>query len=339
MSSGISLEQRQTRQQLSAEDVQKFRRDGYLIIRGVLSREEVAKLRQSAIRIAAECKARGLVFKPAADEVCAVPDLATWDDVGYLLSDARVLSIAKQLLNSTEVIYYSDSSLQVGAGGRGFHKDNTERVDPSHPDWQSDYTMLRFGVYLQDHVQHSGGLKVRTGSHRHADVTTGRSVDVATRAGDVVVWRMTTTHSGNAVKMRGFTGLSLPPRFEVRLPARLRVPESDTRVALFFTLAQDDDHLKRYLAKHNDQSLYRDNYLYIQWQHSHWTAERIRQAESEGCRFMKPSPVHGSLYRQDGIVSKEPIQQGKSKPDIYPVHGMERLSQAVGRVVRKLRKA
>ena len=46
---------------------------------------------------------------------------------------------------------------------RGFHKDNADRVDPNAPDWNGRYTVLRFGIYLQDHYRHTGGLTCGTG--------------------------------------------------------------------------------------------------------------------------------------------------------------------------------
>ena len=320
---------------LSQQDIDQFRRDGYLTVRGVLSADEVASLRRDAIRIANQCKDRGLVIVPSRNEILPVPDLVTWDEVGWLLSDERIVGLARQLLGQQEIVYFGDSGIVVGAGARGFHKDNTERVDRSHPDWQSDYTLLRFGIYLQDHVHHSGGLKIRAGSHNHADVTTGRSVDIATVPGDIVIWSLRTSHSGNVVKMRGLSWASIPIRLEARLPQWLRVPESETRVALFLTLAANDDHLRRYLAKYNDLQAYPNNYMYLLWQHSHWTPERMAKAAARGCQFLKPCPAFGSLYHPTAPIPGGPITPGRSKPDLYPVHGMERIIQGAGRLLRR----
>ena len=46
-------------------------------------------------------------------------------------------------------------------------------------------------------------------------------------SGDLVVWNLRTSHSGNNVRLKFWPSLSLPPRIESRIPLFLRVPPQD----------------------------------------------------------------------------------------------------------------
>jgi hypothetical protein len=73
----------------------------------------------------------------------------------------------------------------------------TARTTPTEkirtPDWHGRYTALRFGIYLQDHTTHTGGLNLRDRSHNTVSLTTGRTIYLQSAVGDVVVWRLRTT--------------------------------------------------------------------------------------------------------------------------------------------------
>jgi hypothetical protein len=108
------------------------------------------------------------------------------------------------------------------------------------------------GIYLQDHRHHSGGLKVKSGSHLRED---GPSVLVDSCAGDVVVWNMRTLHSGNAVRLRllpNFAGI--PPSSHLRrlrfgedmVPLWMQRPLESERAALFMSYGVRSTHLDRY---------------------------------------------------------------------------------------------
>src|SRR4029077_21275272 len=99
--------------------------------------------------------------------------------------DKRILDIARRLLPPHPLVYFGDSVYQVGNGYPGFHRDNIDRDDLNGPDWQDSYPILRMGIYLQDHRHHSGGLKVKVGSHLRED---GRPFIVDSEPGDIVVW-------------------------------------------------------------------------------------------------------------------------------------------------------
>src|SRR5690606_35997020 len=128
-------------------------------------------------------------------------DLLATPGVNEALLDGKLVGIARQILGSDEIFYAGDGSFTVNGTQHGFHKDNADRNDPAAPDWRDPYTILRFGIYLQDHMFHSGGLNLRIGSHTKVSLTEGRNIAVRSRIGDVVVWSLRTTHSGNATQV------------------------------------------------------------------------------------------------------------------------------------------
>ncbi len=225
---------------------EQFDQQGYLIVRNVFTPDEVARLRQSAYEHRDRQKERGLVaqVKQAAS---VKGDLLSKEGLGWVIYDSRIVSIATELLGDTPV-YFSDSTYQIGTGTRGFHRDNIDRYQFGQgADWEGNYPLIRFGVYLQDHDTYSGGIRFKAGSHEAAD---GADVFADTRAGDIVVWNMRTLHSGNARRMKLFNNLPLHVGLENRLPDFLFREQQGERVSLFFSYGLEGKHLDHYIENH-----------------------------------------------------------------------------------------
>jgi hypothetical protein len=246
-----------------------------------------------------------------------------------------VVGIARQLIGRDPVVYFGDAGVMIGGNGRGFHKDNTCRDVVEHDDWKTPYTLIRMAIYLEDHERHSGGLKVRRGSHRHADVTTGEIVDIPSRAGDIVAWFLTTTHSGHAARVRGLPLVHLPPRFEVRMPAALHVPEETLRMAAFLTFGTDDHHLRNYIAKHTNLATYPDNYMFKSWLFSYGGEDAVRRLAAAGVTFVKPIAEYGSLFGPEHTFPEGFVRTRPGRPDVYPAKGLEAAIRGVGSVLRR----
>lgn len=321
---------------LEPSDGLRFQRDGFLIVRDVLRSDEVASLRASIQREADVARSLGHVLKPFGGECVPVGDIMGREGLGHLLFDERILKIARLILGRDDIVYFGDSGLMVGGYGRGFHKDNTCRDDATHADWTTPYSLIRFGFYLEDHDRFSGGVKVRRGSHLHADVNSGAIVDVPTRAGDAVVWSLRTTHSGHAIRVRGLPFVRLQPRFEARLPQFLRVPEPCERHAVFITYGADDEHLKGYIDKHRNLADYPDNYIYKSWLYSAAGPSFDARAAAAGIRLIRPVPDYGTFFGSKTPAPLGYIPTGRSKPDHYEATGVEAVIRAAGKVVRSL---
>jgi hypothetical protein len=165
-----------------------------------------------------------------------------------VLLDERILTIARTILKSDELTYFGDSSYQIGTGLRGFHRDNIDRTNLDGPDWKGEYTLVRMGIYLQDHKNYSGGLKVKKGTHINAD---GKPVFVDTEIGDVAIWNMRTLHSGNAVRLKVFPNYSINSADkEGLIPSFLKKDQQKERIALFLTFALPSSHMDRFLNEY-----------------------------------------------------------------------------------------
>jgi|SRR5215475_9210075 len=218
----------------SALDVDKFWRDGYAIIRNVYTPQEIAALRKD-------------VFA-SRDSNQGPRDLLSNPRLRRVLTDGNMIEVSRRLLGSDDIWYAGDSSYTINSGQRGYHKDNTDRKDPKAPDWTNGrYTILRFGIYLQDHYRHTGGLNLRVGSHTTTDHSFGPTLYVRTRPGDLAVWSLCTTHSGNGALLR-FTPWKYPePSMVSKLPKwSVAKPDGD-RIAVFAAMGLDDAHHHRYI--------------------------------------------------------------------------------------------
>jgi hypothetical protein len=220
-----------------AIDKQRFEQDGYLVVKNVFTPGEIKQLRDEAYKQYELDAAKKLTFQ--------IPNLPT--KAKYSKGD-RILTIARKILGSNDLIYFGDSSYQIGTGLRGFHRDNIDRTNLSGPDWQGEYTLLRLGIYLQDHKNYSGGLKIKLGTHKQAD---GKPVFVDSEIGDVALWSLKTIHSGNAVRLKMFPNYSINTSGKENIiPAFLKKEEQQERISLFMTFALKSSHLDRYINEY-----------------------------------------------------------------------------------------
>lgn len=273
-----------------------FENNGYALIRGVFSSDEVSALRQSVIAAVARSDKEFPNNRTlTSTQHIAVGDLLSYDELrefDYVIFHERLLEVVRVILGSS-VVYFGDSSMQVGVGTRGFHKDSVHRDDPAGSDWGSRYDLIRFGIYLQDHSCHSGGLKVRVGSHRIASSSSGQAVNVPSCVGDVVVWKLTTSHSGNVVRPKFFPKLCLHPWMENHLPQILRQPEEDRRVSVFGTFAAPGMHLETYLKFISSRKDFDMHYSF-----SSFTSAARSLAASKGVELRAPMPIFGSRVHE-----------------------------------------
>jgi hypothetical protein len=268
----------------------QLNRDGYVIVRGVFSPQEVQHFRELLGRVRdranghsdfdADPRYPNLMMLRG--DILSHPELQIVD---YVVLDPRVISIVKSLLGP-EIVYHGDSCAQVGEGPRGFHKDNADRDDPAGIDWQGEYGLIRLGIYLQDHERSSGGLKVRVRSHQYVSHHRGVARNLDTRAGDLVAWYLTTSHSGNAVRMAGAPGLCLHPRLESLVPAALRSPESAERMAFFCTFGRPGAQLERYISY---QAARPD--VQSHWRRCSYGPAQEQLMSARGLTLRRPSPT------------------------------------------------
>jgi Phytanoyl-CoA dioxygenase (PhyH) len=134
----------------------RFVQDGFVVVRNVFSQAEIASLREKAYKqVDADAK-EGLLDKRISNSICKIPlgDLLSKSNLRHILLDERILDVARTLLPQCPLVYFGDNTYQIGNAGSGFHRDNVNR-ETEGPDWLSSYTLLRMGIYLQEHSKHS----------------------------------------------------------------------------------------------------------------------------------------------------------------------------------------
>lgn len=271
-------------------DKKKFDEDGYVLVPKVFSPSEIELFRKLAYEQYEIDKNKKLDFQLSHLPTKAKynkGDLLSKEKLHQILLDDRILRIAKTILNSNELVYFGDSSYQIGTGLRGFHRDNIDRTDLNGPDWKGEYTLIRIGIYLQNHKDYSGGLKIKAGSHKNKD---GKTIFVGNEIGDVAVWSLKTLHSGNAVRLKFFPNFSINKAGrEGMVPTFLKKDQEHERISLFMTFALKSSHLDRYI---NEYSLKRNDTL-DNLRASVYTNNALELAKQKHVQVMKLVPEQG----------------------------------------------
>lgn len=244
-------------------DVPKFWEYGYQIIRGVYTPDEVQAFRDGAF--ASRGVAGDLLSKPLLRQA---------------LLDGKMVDVAQKLLGKEEIVYAGDSSFTINSKQHGYHKDNADRKDQNAPDWQSRYTILRFGIYLQDHERHTGGLNLREKSHNTVSLTHGKNIYVKTRPGDLAVWSLRTSHSGNGTLLKFPRWIEPTPQMKGKYPFWWKEAKPDRdRIAIFAALGLDDAHHDRYTEYLKTRA-----YMCDIWRKSEYDDETFALADKIGLK-------------------------------------------------------
>ena len=247
-----------------------WRRDGYLVRQGLLQESEVVELRRRALELARRFHGEEIINKPIPVDLLSEPLFRP------LILDPRILGLARELIGP-RLVYCGDSKITIQNIRGRFHKDSSpagvwpsaEGYDPFDPR-EGPYDVLRIMLYLQDHREFAGNLRVRRGSHGQPVVhhvtwprdvffwmsgrlrsfpglPSGKRVNLNTAPGDVVAFNLRVSHGINAIRLKGLPGLCLDPKIERFVPHRLRAPELRERVAVLITFGAPGVHLERYI--------------------------------------------------------------------------------------------
>jgi len=232
-----------------------FEDQGYALKFGVFSSTEIERMRAQVEQQFELDTSNGLTHPVMkTDARYAKGDLLSKEHLRSILLDERILSMARDLLQTPDIAYFGDSTYQIGTGARGFHRDAVDRTFGKGLDWEPGYNILRMGIYLQDHKVYSGGLKIKVSSHRNKS---GKSVFLNTEMGDVAAWSLKTLHSGNAVRIKGLKGISIDASsIENRIPRFLKKDQQKQRMSLFMTFGVKgkfvDHYIQDYMLKRSD---------------------------------------------------------------------------------------
>ena len=167
---------------------------GYAIVRGVLTPEEVGRIRSESNRVLDDrglALAGGTVLPNAAVEA---PELA------WLFGHDALVRLARRALSTDDIMFTYEADLHRNYLAGAWHKDTGEQIMPGgyfgfDCFGRPDCRLVKLGIYLQEHVD-GRGLRVRPGSHRSAEIEVGEVVPVELSPGDVVVFDVRISHCG-----------------------------------------------------------------------------------------------------------------------------------------------
>lgn len=256
-------------------------RSGFVVVPGLLSVEEVSRLRSAvASHMATGERVQALlggVTQPNA--AVELPELS------WLFSHPQVVSAFKATIGSDTVVFtgHCDAHLDTLSA---WHKDSGE-AGPSGsyfaggtPFALGTCRVLKMGIYLQP-MRPGQGLNVRVGSHLSASLTAGDVSRLASAAGDAVIFDVRLTHSGE--QMSRLMALAAPAVARARLGRHLHRVRAGTarlrgrpgRAAVFFTYGADDE-----------------------WTHSFSVSNMLRQLDQvPGTSTSLPDTLAASLHR------------------------------------------
>lgn len=210
-------------------------------------------------------------------------DLLSSPLLSKVILDERIINIYKSCTGSDSLVYFGDSSLSYNVGLTGFHKDSKDRFKVDSEEFKdNNYSLLRLGIYLQDHSKHSKGLCLRDASHQHQSIHKGKIVNVKSEVGDVIIWKLTTTHSPNADIISFLPNYSFNPKYTKRLPDFIKLPAITPRLALFMCFGIDDHYTKAYIEYLKTRA-----YAINRWKDSNYSDETIRIMENNKVQIIE----------------------------------------------------
>lgn len=257
---------------LKESEIEFLEENGYLILKNMFTAEEVEKYKTYASN---SCSLSDFKGSPPGDAM-SLPGMAE------LLLDKRFTGIAHDILGD-EVIYFGDSALHCKPNDRIFHKDSRGYYgDPS----TTEYPLYRMGIFFQDHYNHSGGIKFRSGSHKRlllypkflrsltgavvkvilgnykfkSLLNLGKIVNARSRIGDIVIWNLRTDHSGGAVLLKSNPNKAFLPVVDNRIPLSRKLKEHETRMALFCCFGAPSLALEGYIQNKVNNPKYAEHW-------------------------------------------------------------------------------
>ena len=231
---------------------------GYMLIKNVFTKEEIETYRDYAVK---DKNHKG--------------DLLSAKLLSKIILDERIINIFKESTGSDNLVYFGDSTLSYNTSLSGFHKDSKDRFKKDSVEFNDkNYSLLRIGVYLQDHSNHSKGLCLRSDSHLHQSIHKGKMINVKSEVGDVIIWKLTTTHSPNAEIISLLPNSAFNPRLTRHLPDFLKKKSISPRLALFMGFGIEDHYTKDYI-----EYLKTREYAVTKWKNSNYSEEAISTME------------------------------------------------------------
>ena len=245
---------------------ENFWKNGYVIIRGIYTNEQVLRYRKFI-----KDKIREIVGEGQKNwkelEITQNKDVLSYPELRDSILNKILLKAIKFILDDEDIYYWGYSSFRYNEKNyRSTHND--VKNDEENP-FKTKYPLLRIGIYLQNHKNFSNGLKVFKGSchsyklgrtllkksikekePRYLFPQRFNPINIDTMPGDVVIWNLRTCHSGNALRVKYFNNLSFSPSIENFLEKYLPgifLSSEKERAVIFSTFGKIGKPLKNFI--------------------------------------------------------------------------------------------
>ena len=172
----------------------EIEKNGFIIVENALNRQEIEKLKEVLKK---HFQYRGLSANSGLTQSNAAVEVS---EVNWIFYHPKILEIMRQLLGQDNIMFTSHCDLHCRTLST-WHKDDGMTVMEGgyfgYPTYdKADCKVYKVALYLQDHYYNQGGLTVRKGSHKFSDINQGEEVHLKTKAGDIVIFDVRLTHTG-----------------------------------------------------------------------------------------------------------------------------------------------
>ncbi|HAC63827.1 MAG TPA: hypothetical protein DCF68_09880 [Cyanothece sp. UBA12306] len=244
--------------------------DGYMVIRNVFSAKEISSLRKT---VKNHFKNQGLLANSGLTQPNAAVEVS---DLGWLFYHPKILDVMRQLLGQEDIMFTSHCDIHCRTLS-AWHKDDGMGVMeggyfgfPAYD--KEDCRVYKVALYLQDHAQNIGGLTVRKGSHKFAEVDKGEEVYIKTKAGDIVVFDVRLNHTGQQ-DILPFLWLEKPNFLLRKIMKKIFQTEAKQskkylkklyeilfgeRLSIFFTYGLPNDYTKNFSVNNMKRQLWQN---------------------------------------------------------------------------------
>ncbi|MHA6718086.1 ectoine hydroxylase [Sphingomonas sp. RS6] len=154
---------------LTRERAERFDREGYLVLEGLFSPDEIAALQSETGRLLGDpssLDAETIITEPGGDEIRSIFEIhAQSDMIARLAADERLAGVARFLLGDDVYLHQSRLNYKPGFQGKEFywHSDfETWHAEDGMPRMRA----LSMSVLLAENTPNNGPLMVIPGSHR-----------------------------------------------------------------------------------------------------------------------------------------------------------------------------
>jgi ectoine hydroxylase len=155
---------------IAPEQIERYERDGYLVLHGVFSADEVAVLRKELDRVRRDpaiADSGKTITEPESGAVRSVFAIHKDNPLfARVASDERIAGIARFLLGGELYVHQSRMNFKPGFTGKEFywHSDfETWHIEDGMPRMRA----LSCSILLTDNEPHNGPLLLIPGSHKH----------------------------------------------------------------------------------------------------------------------------------------------------------------------------